>query len=103
MKQIGLWYTKYHDNYGKGPSEVENLEEFAVGHSTTYAKLKEGQFILIWDTWRSDMTAGPSNTILGYPSTAPSKGGAVLMGDGSIKRMTHKEFQETPKAKPRKK
>ena len=41
---------------------------------------------------------GSSNTVLGYEKDVPEKGGAVAMGDGSVKTMTAEQFKAAPKA-----
>jgi hypothetical protein len=44
--------------------------------------------------------AGPSNTVLAYEKDVPARGGLVLMGDASTRRMTAQEFAQAPKATP---
>jgi hypothetical protein len=46
-----------------------------------------------------NMPEGTSNTVLGYEAEVPTKGGQVLMGDASVRKMTAQEFQAAPKPK----
>ncbi len=101
LKSLGIMYHNYHDRNGKGPSRVEDLAQLGQDDPQTYAALQRGDFVLIWDVSIPGMVQGSSNTVLGYEAAAPTNGGLVLMGDGSVRSMTVAEFQAAPKAQPK--
>ncbi len=99
LKQIGLMYHNYADKHLKGPAKVEDLREFSADYAQAYEALKAGQYTLVLNgTTIPLMLQGASNTVLAYESDTPTKGGAVVMGDASVKRMTAEEFKKAPKA-----
>ena len=50
----------------------------------------------------TDMKDGTSNTVLAYEKDVPTKGGAALMGDGSVKKLSADEFKKAILAKAKK-
>jgi hypothetical protein len=99
LKQIGLAYHNHFDSAnGVGPASVEKLAPLVENNPKILTPIKEGKYVVYWGVKLFSMTAGTSNTVLGHESDTPTKGGLVLMGDGSVKQMTVQEFQKAPKA-----
>jgi hypothetical protein len=100
LLQIGLAYQNYQDqNKGKSPSGVAELQPFGLTPDATTA-LQSGQLVVIWDADVDAMRKGQgqSGYVLGYESSAPAGGGAVLLADGDVRQMTVAEFNALPKA-----
>jgi hypothetical protein len=98
LKLIGIWYHNYHAATNKGPEKAEDLKGYAADDPKVYQALVDGKFVFIYGVKLADMTAGSSNTVLAYEAEAPTKGGAVLFGDGSVRRLSAQEFQGATKA-----
>ena len=71
---------------------ARNRDTFFLG----YNALDKGEVIAYWGV---AMIPGdqPTEEILAYKADVPSKGGAVLMANGTVKKMTAAEFQAAPK------
>jgi hypothetical protein len=98
LRQIGLAYHNCLETNKKPPAKVEDLEPFYEKNAKITAALKDGTYVFYYNVKLTDMTNGTSNTILGYEKDAPTKGGVVLFGDGSVKPLTADEFAKTAKA-----
>lgn len=101
LKVIGLAFHSYCDkNTGKAPTKAEDLEPFMMGDASGIAALKSGKVVFFWGVTMPDlMKAGPSEVVLAYEKDVPEKGGAVLMGDASVRQMTPDDFKAAKKAK----
>jgi hypothetical protein len=98
LKQIGLAYHNYHAAFNKGPSKVEDLAEFLENDKRLIGLLKDETIVFFFGVSIEQMTAGTSNTVLAYVKEVPDKGGLVLMGDGSVKKLSADEFAKATKA-----
>lgn len=98
LKQIGLAYYNYHDSFNKGPAKAEDLAEFLENDKRLIGLLKDENIVFFFGVGIAQMTAGTSNTVLAYVKEVPDKGGLVLMGDGSIKKLSADEFAKATKA-----
>jgi hypothetical protein len=98
LKMIGLAYLNYADAKGQPPSRIEDLAPFYENDAAVTAAVKDGTFVVFWNSDYRKMTKGTSNTILAYHKDAKDKGGLVLLADGSVKTMSPKEFNAAPKA-----
>jgi hypothetical protein len=67
------------------------------GYPTGIAMLRKGDIVVNWGAGLSDAPDAASK-VLAYHKDVPSRGGAVLMQDGSTRKMTAEEFQAAPKA-----
>jgi hypothetical protein len=94
LQQLGLIYMNASIDHP--PKNVDDLD--IKNTPKYYNAVKEGGVILYWNVNITQLPAGSSNTILGYVYDVPTKGGAVLMADGSARRMTVEEFNKTAKA-----
>jgi hypothetical protein len=104
LRVLGLMYFEYHDmkGNGRGPSNANDLQKLPSVDAAAYAALQRGDFVLIWDaSIPASFPQGTSNTVLGYEASAPTNGGLVLMGDGSVQEMTAAQFQAAPKPQPK--
>jgi hypothetical protein len=103
LKQIGLAYHNYFDAFGQAPTKVDDLKNYMEGGNDAYKALANGDYVVLWGVRITDMTAGASNTVLGYEKDVPTKGGLVLMGDAFVREMSADEFKNAPKATPKSK
>jgi hypothetical protein len=98
LKELGVAFHSHVSTNNRGPAKLEDLAPFYNNDAKMTERLKEGIYVFYWNVNPTSLTQGTSNTVLAYEADAPSKGGAVLMADGSVKRMTAEEFQAAPKA-----
>jgi len=94
LKELALIYMNASIDHP--PRNVDDLD--IKNTPKYYNAVAEGGVILYWNVNITQLPAGSSNTILGYVYDVPTKGGAVLMADGSARRMTVEEFNKAPKA-----
>jgi len=98
LKQFGLAYHNYQDAYNKAPSKAEDLAPLLENNKRLMEVLKD-KIIFIYDVRTADMKAGTSNTVLAYTKDIDKNGGVVLMGDGSVQKITADEFKKATLAK----
>ncbi len=103
LKQIGLAYHNYIDAFGQAPTKVDDLKNYMEGGNDAYKAMANGDYVVLWGVSIPEMTAGASNTVLGYEKDVPTKGGLVLMGDAFVREMSADEFKNAPKATPKSK
>jgi hypothetical protein len=101
LKQIGLAYHNYFDTNRKGPARAEDLDKYLENDARLTGLLKSGDVVFAYNVGILDMKQGTSNTVLAYPRDVKSKGGPVLMGDGSVRKMTADQFAKAIIAKPK--
>jgi len=102
LKRIGLAYHDYCDSTRKAPTGPKDLEPYYERDAKLTQALDSGQYVFYWNVRIEDMIkgAGTSNTVIAYEKDVPTKGGLVLIGDTSVRRMTAQEFAQAPKATP---
>jgi hypothetical protein len=96
LKQIGLIYQQFLLD-GKGPAKLEDLN-LKRDAPKLHEAIEEKRLILYWNVSLNNAPEGTSNTVLGYSAEVPTKGGPVLMLDGTVKKMTADEFAKAAKA-----
>jgi hypothetical protein len=101
LKAFGLGYHKFHGAMKRGPKDAEELSPYVEKVDEPAAKaLKEGNYVFIYGVGLNDMKP-TSEYVLAYHKDVPDKGGAVLMGDVTIKLMSASEFKNAKLAKPK--
>jgi hypothetical protein len=98
LKQIGLAYHLHNDAAGKPPAKAKDLAPFMDNNKRLVDMLENEDVVFFYGVGIAQMTAGTSNTILAYDKDVPEKGGLVLMGDASVKKMSAEEFKKATKA-----
>lgn len=98
LKQIGLAYHNHIDSVAKAPAKAEDLAPYFDNSKKLLDHLKTKRIEFYYGVTIAQMTEGTSNTILAFEQAAPDKGGLVLFGDGSVKKLTAGEFEKAPKA-----
>ncbi len=102
LKQIGLAYHAIQDATNKAPTKAEDLGPYIENDKRLLGLLNNKDIVFIYGVKLLEMTDGSSNTVLAYEKDAPTKGGAVLYGDGSVRKMSADEFKKAIIAKPKK-
>lgn len=92
LRIIGQHYIGYQAG-GKSPSRLEDLSELKRDHPKIHKAIQDGVYVVNW----SVPLTGSAQTILAYVRDAPTKGGVVLLVDGSTRNMTAAEFEAAPK------
>lgn len=95
LRQLGTLYWAYDPLMEKGPARLEDLPELRRDMPKVYLAIQEGVYVVYWGARRAAVN---SQTVLAYVQDAPTHGGVVLMGDGSVQNMSAQAFQTAPKA-----
>jgi hypothetical protein len=100
LKELALAYHSFLDSHqGKPPANLEDLATYFDKGGTVLQAMKEGKYVFLYGVGLQAMPMGSANTVLAYEKDVPTRGGQVVMADGSVKDMTAKEFEAAPKAK----
>jgi hypothetical protein len=106
LRMIAIAIQDYSDNNHKGPSRVEDLAPYLENDQRLIERIRLGDIVVIWKVSFSDLMkqpGGPSSCVLAYGKDVPEKGGPVVMGDGTVNRMSAEEFKTAKLAEPSKK
>lgn len=100
LKQLAIAYHNFHDSNRRGPESAAEWEKMAGSpdDKALIAAVAAGEYVFYWNVKITSLTAGATNTVLGYEKKVPTSGGLVLMADGTVKEMTAQEFASAPKA-----
>jgi len=101
LKVVGLAYYNFVDAEAKAPTGPADLVKYMGGEAGGQRVISDGSFVFLYGVKPADMTQGSSLTVLGHDAAAPTAGGLVLLGDGSVKSVTAAEFQALAKAQPK--
>jgi hypothetical protein len=71
---------------------LTDLSEHWDAMADAYPRIEGGEYVVHWGVGITEGTAG-ANRVIAYEKQAPSVGGAVLLGDGTVKQVTAAEFQ----------
>lgn len=81
-------YNEFAKNHQRPPQKLEDLKKYEAVHDLGVRLLREGKYMAVWGVTNRD-----ADTLLAYAKDAPTQGGAVLMGDGTVKNMTADEVK----------
>lgn len=95
LDEVGTLYQAYTDQYKKPPQKPTDFARFEQGYPLGYRLVKEGGIVV---EWGATLGEGSKDKVLAYEKKVPQEGGAVLMGDRSLRTMTADEFKSAPRA-----
>jgi hypothetical protein len=78
----------------KPPTKLADLQRFEPAAPDALPALASGKYVYLWGAGYKP----GGNAIVAYEASAESKGGWVLLEDGSYKKMSASEFASAPKA-----
>ncbi len=91
LRALGSTWHVFHDQHRRSPADWSEL----LAHDPTLAELQDrGCVITWWGLQFREAVDGVSNIILAYFPEVEKKGGAVLLLDGSVYRMTAEQFNK---------
>jgi len=100
LKIIGLAYHNHLDAQRRAPAKAEDLAKFFDNNARLLKLLKSGKITFVYGVGLRDMPQGSSATVLAHEKDAAKKGGLVLFGDASVRRMSAEEFKGATIARP---
>lgn len=103
LKAIGIAYHNYVDANAKAPTAATDLKPYLQGFPEAERMLADGTVVFLYGVKPNEMPQGSSLTVVAYEAQAPTSGGIVLLGDGSVKTVTANEFQGLSKAEVKEK
>ena len=90
LRSLGL-YLQQHAKNGRAPARLEDLGELKRELAKVYQAVQDGAYVV---RWNAPLTG--DGILLAYERDAPTKGGAVLANDGSVRIVTAEEFRTLP-------
>jgi hypothetical protein len=75
-------------NHQRPPAQLADLQQYKVALPRGHKALEDGRYTVVWG-----VDDKGSNTVLAYEKDAPAQGGAVLMADGSVKKLSAEELR----------
>jgi len=101
LSEVRDMYELYSKANNKAPRSLKDFSLFSDGSPTGFSAIKQGNVVVIWDVkLNPERDADSADEVLAYAKETPENGGAVLMKNRSIKKMTAEEFKAAPKAGP---
>ena len=91
LEEIRDMYKFYVSENHRPPTQLAQFKRYTNGFWNGFQALQSGTCVLCWGTELPE--AGGSAGVLAYEKDAPTRGGAVLLTDGTIRTMTAQEFQ----------
>ena len=89
LSALGMTWHVFHQQHRRSPADWSEL----LAHDPTLEELQDrGCVITWWGRQLAEAVGGISNTILAYFPGVEKEGGAVLLLDGSVYRMTAEQF-----------
>jgi hypothetical protein len=94
LKEIHELYRHHIKSQKKPPAQLSDLakQEYEGIYPATVENLRKGKYVVVWGINSED-----SGTLLAYEKDVPTKGGAVLMADGSVRKMSPDDFKAAKK------
>jgi hypothetical protein len=97
LEEIRDMYKLYAEDKHRPPTQLAQLKQYEPGFSKGFEALQSGEVVVVWG---ADLSETAGKGVLAYGKDVPTKGGPVLLRDGTIKIMTAQEFQAAaPKSK----
>jgi hypothetical protein len=86
LRYLGLHLQK-HGKGGRLPAKLDELTELKRELPQVYQAIQDGAYVVSWGIPQT------TEAIVAYERDVPSKGGTVLVGDGSVRVLSAEEFR----------
>lgn len=103
VQEVGTLYRMSMTDQHKPPTKVSDFARYREMAPSGYNGVKAGTIDVVWGVELTDLAEEDSkdspDEVLAYEKKVPTEGGAVLMKNRTVRRMTAEEFKAAPKAK----
>ncbi len=97
LQRLGIAYQMYWTiKDGRAPQRIADLESF-LEEPELVQQVKMGDYEVIWGVTSADGLQ-QRDAILAFEAQTPHEGGYVLLVDGTVHKMTAREFAAAPRA-----
>lgn len=95
LKQIALFYNQFNADNNRSPKDLQEYEWYIRQEAPRLAlMLKGSSYTIVWNVAKSSS----SSAVIAYETELDPEGKRyVVMGDGSVKKMTDAELKEALK------
>jgi hypothetical protein len=93
LQQIANMIRDYSSSTGRSPSKLADLASMKNLYNIGYGAVEKGEIVVVWGTNVGGEGGGGGTGVVAYEKSAPDSGGAVLLQDGSVKKMSADEFR----------
>jgi hypothetical protein len=97
LNELAQLFQAFAQEKKRPPKDMADLASITPEPPAATLGIQEGKIVVLWGG--SYVTGSAGSVILAHETAAPTKGGYVLLQDGTVKKMTAAEFQSAPKAK----
>jgi len=102
---LDLAYHEFYSANQRGPKDVDELQGFKAPAlsglarnsngeelNSIFKKIENGEIVVVWNAILSDDGNENEKYVLAHEKSAPESGGLVVMGSGSVRRLSAEEF-----------
>jgi hypothetical protein len=93
LHQVANMIRDYTSQSGRPPAKLADLASMKNLYNIGYSALEKGEVVVVWGTAVAGEGGGGGTGVVAYEKAAPDSGGAVLLEDGSVKKMSADEFR----------
>jgi hypothetical protein len=94
LAEIHDMYAQHIKSNQRPPKQLSDLQPYQGNAPVGFKALQDRQYEVVWGVSSKD-----AQTVLAYEKDARKQGGAVLMADGTVKKMTADELEAALKSK----
>jgi hypothetical protein len=92
LQAFAAAYHTYADSQALSPANLDDLRPYWHTFPQVREDIQAGQFIVFFDVALEKTAEENDRYVLGYEADVPEHGGLVLLGGGSVRRVTPEEF-----------
>ena len=95
LREIHEVYRHFVKSQQRPPSQLSDLvqQQYEGIYPATARALREGKYLVVWGVKGQE-----AGILLAYEKDTPTRGGAVVMADGTVKHLTAEEFKALHKS-----
>ncbi|AMV35961.1 hypothetical protein [Planctomyces sp. SH-PL62] len=94
VEQVGQLLRMHREQNRPTPRTLKEAQKSGTALPRALEALRSGEVVIAWGL---DLEEYGGTSVIGYEKDAPDKGGAVVLGDGTVVELTAEEFQAASK------